>query len=260
MGLFDNLPNPAAPALAFQHGMRQGQAEREEREVRGALSAYAVNPDDPQAFERLAQWRPDMAIQVREQQDQRRQAAQVAELTRRAASGDQQALTELAPIDLDAWSKLNTQQRAQVKAGVDYAGQAYLAISKLPPEQRAAAWDQYAQRGVEQGFAELADEVGNYSEEALQAGLAEAGLVRQWIEMNEPRYQAIPEGGTLVNTADPSAVQAFTSGQTADLPTVASPEEARNLPPGSEFRTPDGRVLRVPGGGASNGVGGFLGQ
>lgn len=30
------------------------------------------------------------------------------------------------------------------------------------------------------------------------------------------------------------------------IPTASSPEEARRLPPGSQFRTPDGRVMRVP--------------
>ena len=33
-----------------------------------------------------------------------------------------------------------------------------------------------------------------------------------------------------------------------DMPTISSPDEARRLPPGTQFRTPDGRVMRVPGG------------
>ena len=36
-----------------------------------------------------------------------------------------------------------------------------------------------------------------------------------------------------------------------------SPDEAQRLPPGTEFQTPDGRILRVPGGGGSNATGGF---
>src|SRR5688500_4498059 len=100
MGIFDGLPNPAAPAMAFQSGMERGRAEREEREVKGALSAYAINPDDPAAFETLARVRPDMAISIREDQTKRAQAAAVADLQRRASTGDRGAMAELAGIDL----------------------------------------------------------------------------------------------------------------------------------------------------------------
>lgn len=76
MSIFDGLLNPAAigqNALeAFEHGRRQ----REERDVRGALSAYAVNPDDPAAFAQLAQYRPEMAIQLQETQRKRQQQAE----------------------------------------------------------------------------------------------------------------------------------------------------------------------------------------
>lgn len=75
MGIFDGLPNPAAPGMAFQQGMDRGRAEREDRETKGALSAYAMNPDDPEAFKKLAQWRPDIAISVREDRSRQQQEA-----------------------------------------------------------------------------------------------------------------------------------------------------------------------------------------
>lgn len=36
--------------------------------------------------------------------------------------------------------------------------------------------------------------------------------------------------------------------QGGDIPAVSSPEEARQLPPGTQFRMPDGRIGTVPGG------------
>lgn len=76
MGLFDSLINPAAVGGAFEQGMRAGRSDREEREVRGALSAYAVNPDDKSAFEKLAQYRPELAIQIGQQRQKAQQAQQ----------------------------------------------------------------------------------------------------------------------------------------------------------------------------------------
>jgi hypothetical protein len=256
MGIFDGLPNPAAPALAFQQGMLHGRQEREEREVRGALSAYAVNPDDDTAFQKLAQWRPELAIQIGEDRRKRQQAAQVAELTRRAAAGDTNALQELAPIDMEAWAKLDTRQRAHIKEGVDYVGQAAIAIARLPAEQQAAAWDEAAQRGVEMGFTELQDEIGNFDPGDLDAAIRNAGLVKQYIEMNEPRYQAIPEGGTLVDTSNPQAVQSFVSG--AGRP-VAGPQPGAEVN-GYRFKggdPNDRNSWEKAGGGVSNGTGTF---
>lgn len=45
-----------------------------------------------------------------------------------------------------------------------------------------------------------------------------------------------PEAAELMDAVD----------QGGDIPTVNSPEEARSLPPGSQFKTPDGRIMRVP--------------
>jgi len=39
----------------------------------------------------------------------------------------------------------------------------------------------------------------------------------------------------------------FSASPPADLPLIRSPSEAATLPPGTQFRTPDGRILKVPG-------------
>jgi len=221
---YAGLPDPSRPALAFQQGMAHAKAEREQEATRGALSAYAMNPDDPQAFQQLATYRPDLAIQIGEDRTKRQQAQQVADLQRRAASGDRTALAELAGIDLDAYDKLADNDRQAVSERVSVIGQAALRVSQLPPEQRPAAWDasidQLATR-----FPELAEYKGQYSEEALMSAIDQAKQVTEFIGLERPSYQAIPEGGTLVNTRDPAAVQQFMGGAGA-APTPVLPSSA----------------------------------
>jgi hypothetical protein len=251
------LPNPMDPVNAFMGGLQQAKAEKEEREVRGALTAYAINPDDPAAFEKLAQYRPEIAIQVRGERDKRQQAAQVADLQRRAAGGDRTAMAQLAGIDLDAWDKLadNDRQAATERASV--IGQAALRISQLPPEQRPMAWDQAIDQ-LAVRFPELAEYKGQYSEEALMGAIDSAKLVDDFFQLEKPSYQVIPEGGTLVNTRDPGAVSSFVSGQGAPAaPTSKADYDA--LAPGAEYVAPDGS-RRVKGGAGASRVGSnFLG-
>lgn len=265
MGIFDGLISPAAVGGAFSDGLRTGRAEREEREVKGALSAYAVNPDDPQAFQTLAQVRPELAIRIGEDQRKRQQQAQVAELQRRAASGDKPAMAQLAGIDLDAWDKLADNDRQAVKQQVDYIGQSALQILRLPPEARPAAWDQAVEQGISLGYNGLAAQRGQYSEQALQGAISNAGQVGKFIEMTEPKYQTIPEGGTLVNTNDPRAVQSFVSGSGSPPSPAAPParvnsiDEAKRLPPGTKFIDPNGIERIVPGGQTATPSGNFPG-
>lgn len=238
MSIYAGLPDPSAPARAFMDGLRRGQAEREEREVRGALSAYVINPDDEGAFQTLAQYRPEIAMQVRSDREKRQQEAAVADLQRRAAGGDRTALAELAGIDIDAYDKLADNERVGTKERVSAIGQAALAVSQLPPEQRPAAWDGYIDQ-LSQRYPELAEYRGQYSEQALMGAIAQAEQMGKFFELSDPRFQVIPEGGTLVNTRDPAAIQQYMEG-------------LGNIPP-----PPAGFTLDNPGGGVGNGTGGF---
>lgn len=256
MGIFDGLPNVNAPGMAFQAGMQHARAEREDREARGALSAYALNPDDPANFERLAQYRPDVAIQFRQDQTKREQAAAVSDLQRRAAGGDRTAMAELAGIDLDAYDKLVDNERQTVAERAGVIGQAALRISQLPPEQRPTAWDAAIGQLSEQ-YPELAEYRGQYSEEALMGAIDSAKLVNDFHRLSRPDYQAIPEGGTLVNTNDPGAVQSFVNSPSAPAqPTTKADYDA--LPPGAEYVAPDGTRRTKGGAGASRVGANFL--
>jgi hypothetical protein len=259
MSIFDGLPDPSAPGNAFMAGLEHGTKQREERELKGALATYAVNPDDPKAFQTLARYKPEFAIKIREDQTKRKLAATQTDLQQRAAAGDRAAMAQLAGIDLDAWDKLHDNDVVATKDRVEAIGQSALRISQLPQDQRPAAWDA-AIGSLSQRWPELAEYRGKYSDENLNAAIDTAGQVGKFFELSRPSYQAIPEGGTLVNTRDSAAVNAFTQGAgPGDIPTIANPADAAKLPPGSQFKTPDGRTLRVPGGGTGNGAGRFPG-
>ena len=57
--------------------------------------------------------------------------------------------------------------------------------------------------------------------------------------------EAVGPGDT--RGAVPNARGGFSASPPADLPLIRSPSEAATLPPGTQFRTPDGRILKVPG-------------
>lgn len=192
------LLQPVDVGGAFQHGLEQGRQRREDHEVKSALSAYAMNPDDQSVFARLATARPELAIQIRQQQQKAQQQQQQIDIQRRAASGDPQARAELAGIDFNAWDKLNDNDRANLKLRTDYIGDAALAISQLPPEQRSAAWDSYTSQAAARGIAGLEGQVGKYSPEALNSALASSGRVKDFLATQKIDYNIIPNGGHAV--------------------------------------------------------------
>jgi hypothetical protein len=57
--------------------------------------------------------------------------------------------------------------------------------------------------------------------------------------------EAMGPGDTGGGVSNPRG--GFSASPPADLPLIRSPSDAAMLPPGTQFRTPDGRILRVPG-------------
>lgn len=248
------MPDIGGNALAM---FERGREMKREDDTRNALSAYATNPNE-QTLAPVMAADPRLGIQLRGQQQQ--QETQSAALRTRAAQGDATAMSQLIGVDFDAWKSLSGEQRQSIKAQNEYVGNAALDISRLAPEQQAAAWDSYIQQGSQQ-YPALAEYQGKYSPQALQSALASSGMMKQFIDMTDPKYQVIPEGGTLVNTNDPAAVRSFVGDQApqqAKAPVrVTSPAEARNLPPGTRFIDPNGVERMVPGGGSGNATGSF---
>jgi len=57
--------------------------------------------------------------------------------------------------------------------------------------------------------------------------------------------EAVGPGDT--RGAVPNARGGFSASPPADLPLIHNPSEAATFPPGTQFRTPDGRIFKVPG-------------
>lgn len=66
-------PNNAGNA--FMQAFQQGAQQRRESDTQNALARYAQNPDDPQVFSEMARLNPQLAIQLRGQQQQQHAAA-----------------------------------------------------------------------------------------------------------------------------------------------------------------------------------------
>jgi hypothetical protein len=162
-----------------------------------------------------------IANQTRDQQmqefrfaQQQQTEQQTADLTARALRGDDDALTQLATVNFDRWKGLEGTMKQKAVEQSQVFGNAAIDLLGMPPEARRGQIIAFAQR-----FPELANQINEVAflppaeqDSALRAVVAEAKLTEKLIAMERPSYQAIPEGGTLVNTRDPRAVSAFQSG------------------------------------------------
>jgi hypothetical protein len=218
------MVDPQQIGMNILGAFQMGRQERERQDYRTAVGDYATNPTG-EGLNALARYAPEFVLEERGRLQQQEQQQRQADLQRRAASGDPTALGELAGIDIDAWGKLNTAERQQHEQRVKVIGQAALAVSQLPPEQRPAAWDSYIGQ-LSQQYPELAEYRGQYSEQALMGAIAQSEQMGKFFELSRPSYQVIPEGGVMVNTRDPSAVQQYAGG---NIPPPAT------LPPDFDF-------------------------
>lgn len=234
------LLQPADIGGAFSRGMEQGRARRVESETQNALAAYARNPNDPAPVNALAQWNPQLAIQIGEKR--RAQAAAGAEQQRRASlgaqyaggdrAGAQQAAMAAGDFDLaETLGKLGKPDKDAIKARSEYIGNAALAVSQLPPEQQAAAWDNYARNGAGYGIDGLDEYVGKFSPEALQSALAASGKVKDYFDTQDVDYRVVPQGGRLVPfDASGRPMSADVGAATATAPPSAAVAELRADP------------------------------
>lgn len=233
--LFQTPNAGAAFAQAFQQGMQQ----RQEQQQRNALAALAMNPNDPQAQAAAAQFNPGAVMQARSAQQQ--QAMQLAEQHRDNIIKGAQVIRQIQPKDQASWD----QARAiAAQAGID--------ISEVP-----AQFDpQYVQ-----GITALADAFAPEKTNPDPSSVREYQFAKQqgftgsytdFLQfVHPPSALSIPGGGSITY---PGGGQGGGSG---GLPHVSTPQEASQLPPGTQFIMPDGRIGTVPGGAGGNASGGF---
>lgn len=230
---------PVDVGAKIQEGYQQGR----QMGAQNALSQYAANPDSPDAMNALARFAPQYAIQVRQQQ-----AEKQAALQRQTAIGD--ALTGKAPasslayIDPTMFREMNKEQFAAAAKSLETVAE--VALSADTPEEWDQIVDQLAAR--EPSFAEYRGRFG----ERL-AIVAEARKTAEYLKQKAPRYQVIPEGGLLVNTRDPQALNQVANG----APQPAAP--VTKVINGNTYYQVNGQWYdELPqGGSVGNGTGGF---
>jgi len=156
---------------------------------------------------------------MQEQQTQQ----QTADLTAKAVQGDETALSQLATVNFDRWKALEGTMKTKAAEESQVLGNLSLDLLNRPYEQRrdlfigaAQQMPQFAEKIQEVAFLPPAEQ-----EAALRSVIAEAKMVDKLIQMERPSYQAIPEGGTLVNTRDPQAVQQFQGGGQQQAPSLS---------------------------------------
>lgn len=210
---------------AFNQGMQAGQQQRRERAIDDAYRGLIANPNDPGVVNALAQYDPRAAYQISGQQRQSQQAAAEAAARQGAVRGDPQALEELAGFNIDDYLKLDKRSQDEYKQGIDTVGQ--LALMADTPEE----WDDTVNQ-LAQANPEFQKYKGRF--DLRESVIAQAGQAKEFIDQQQPKYQVIPEGGTLVNTRDPAAL-AQVAGQNAAAPPTQQSSAMPPPPPGFQI-------------------------
>lgn len=224
----------------FQNALAQGMAygqqikrNREEKEYKNALAGY--DPSNPETIKPIMQADPRLGLHLQQQAAAQQAAAHEADVNRRAAAGDPQAMAELAGLNLGAWRGLSADQKKAADEQTTVFANAAMDILQRPPEQRNAALNGYIDQFRNPEFEQYRTLQGAELEQALRGVIAQSDMITKLHEAERPRYQVIPEGGVLVDTRNPQAVQQFGRG---------------NIPP-----PPPG--FTIDGGSVGNGTGGF---
>jgi len=182
---------------AFNQGVEAGRQRRAENALDEQFRTMAQNPNAPVSND-LLRFAPQQAYQLSQQQRQQQQQQQQSQMRVAAVQGDQSALEQLAGIDLEEYRQLRGDQREAAKQGIDTIGQ--LALMADNPQK----WDSIVGK-LAQADPAFQQYVGRF--DMRDAIIAQAGQAKALLEQQQPKYQVIPEGGTLVNTRDPAALQ-----------------------------------------------------
>jgi len=256
-----SLANPINAGEMFAAGLERGTQQREQREQKSALSAYAVDPSK-QNLNALAPYNPQFVMQQRQAQEKRALETQQQGIRAAAIGGDSNAMKQLGGFDTDTWMKLDEHTREKAKQTTAMLGQTLWQIGQLPEEQKAAAWAQSVQQ-FEASGQDIPPQYEQYSPQAFNALLAETEQTKAYIQAQEPHWVPTANGG-LVNTKDPASIAAYQAsmgggGQPAAQAPKGQPvqikgaEDYNNLPPGAHYIDPNG-VPRTKGGAAPSGA------
>lgn len=114
---------------------------------------------------------------------------------------------QLQTLDYDMWTKIDSRQKDAAKQATAYMSNAVMDVSRLPEEQRAAAWTRYVQQ-AEAGGMDIPTHLERYSPEALNQAAVEAGTMEKLIKRFEPDWRFSPNGG-LVDFSNPESISQY---------------------------------------------------
>ncbi|UQS94834.1 DNA/protein translocase of injectosome [Pseudanabaena phage Pam1] len=213
-----NILRPVDIGGAFQQGMEQGRQRRAEAEIDKQLAAMAQNPNAPISNE-LMRFAPREAYQLAEGQRKRTKEMDQQALRVRAYGGDRDAIKQVFGFDPELVMKLDENSKKQIGEAVKFTGQAALQVDGLPEDQKAAAWAQYVQIAKQRGM-NIPPQYETYSPQALQAVIAESGMIGELLKQRAPDWTVLPKDSDLVDTKNPAAI-AEVNGRNAPQPTPA---------------------------------------
>jgi hypothetical protein len=155
-----------------------------------ALSAYISDPDNPETYNALAEFAPQVAIGEIDARRKRQQAARTGALVTSASKGDKGSMDQLAALDVDTWLKLSDDQRKTLETQGKIFGDA--ALFADDPQKWDATIDALASR-----FPNIAQYKGKFSPALRASVIAEAGKVKELIDQSKIDYKVVPEGGSI---------------------------------------------------------------
>jgi len=191
------MPDVGGNVLA---AFEKGRVDREKRDGQNALSAYAVNPDAPGAFEGLAKYHPTVAIEQRQAQQQAQQQQQERQLIGDALVNPDPAVRssarqQLAYVNAPAYQTLGTNEKARVDATMEVIAQQAFSILRKPKEQQGAALQQALAGLQQQGVDVSGFKLSGNAEQDLKSALAMAGKLDAWEKEADPKYTPVGERG-----------------------------------------------------------------
>ena len=232
MSIFDSLQNPANAGVSFVNAFETGRERKRQHQAESALSAWAVNPGDEQAFGALAQADPRLAITLRADQESKAALAKRAEQQQAAAGQEahRTQMTQLAQL-LDDSNDEDSYQR-----NLGAAKQLGLDVTSAPPSFDPQWVGQ--QQIITHAFLDKPDKVSNDAQLLVEAGydpgtpafqqamvgiinnkyaseyVDEAGNVRRRTALNPPgmpgpKSAAPPPEAVTELRRDPSAAAEF---------------------------------------------------
>lgn len=197
------------PGAAFLGGMQQGRQLRKERDTENALSAYASNPNDPNAVSALIRADPRLGIQVQERQRAQQAQMQERQVMSGALRGDQGSMDALAGLNPEMWMKLDDRTKQKLTRATDFMAQSGLQIGQLPEDQRSGAWNSAVRQAESMGL-DIPTEYERYSPEVFNAAMATTGKMGEFLDRMKVEWKTVGEGGAIPVSAG--------TGQRVDIP------------------------------------------